>query len=109
MKGPLNLLVAFTVVSVAGLQVAAAQAPQAPRPTPEQGTARVLRRQVDCRGRDEAGPDGPRWKNDYHRHLRVVRRAVQRHLPFGRNNADGSDEEYMTMASVPRGTVRGDS
>ena len=130
MRSPLKLLAAFTVISVAGLQFAAAQAPQAPKPTPEQARLGYFVGKWTAEGEMKPGPMGPGGKMTttdncewFEGRYSVICRS-EGTTPMGPTKSIGIlgysteekvytyygvDNSNMTMASVPRGTVRGDT
>ena len=130
MKALIHVLCTCVLAATAGAQSAAAQAPQTPKPGPEHERLGYFVGKWTGRGRDEAGSDGARRKDDDDRQLRVVRGTLQRDLPLGGQTPMGAsksigilgyspeekvytyygvDNTNMTMASVPKGTVQGDT
>ena len=130
MRSPLKLLAALTVISVAGLQIATAQAPQAPKPTPEQARLGYFVGKWTAKGEIKPGPMGPGGKMTttdncewFEGQYSVICRS-EGTTPMGPTKSMGIlgysteekvytyygvDNSNMTMASVPRGTVRGDT
>jgi hypothetical protein len=130
MKGPLNRLVAFAVVSVSGLQFAAAQAPQAPKPTPEHARLGYFVGKWTAEGEMKPGPMGAGGKMTmtdncewFEGRYSVICRS-EGTTPMGPTKNIGIlgysteekvytyygvDNSNMTMASVPKGTLRGDT
>lgn len=127
MKRLFNLLAAFTVVSAADLQFAAAQAP---RPSPEHARLGYFVGKWTSEGEMKPGPMGPGGKMTtsdtcewFEGRFSVVCRS-EGTTPMGATKNIGIlgysteekaytyygvDNSNMTMASVPRGTVRGDT
>ena len=130
MRSPLKLLAALTVLSVAGVQFATAQAPQAPKPTPEQTRLGYFVGKWKAEGEIKPGPMGPGGKMTttdncewFEGQYSVICRS-EGTTPMGPTKSMGIlgysteekvytyygvDNSNMTMASVPRGTVRGDT
>jgi hypothetical protein len=130
MKRPFDLLAAFIVVSAAGVQLAAAQAPQAPKPGPEHKRLGYFVGKWTTEGEMKPGPMGPGGKMKstdscewFEGQFSVVCRS-EGTSPMGPTKNIGIlgyspeekvytyygvDNSNMTMASVPRGTVRGDT
>jgi uncharacterized protein DUF1579 len=127
MKRPLNLLVAFAMVSAASLQVVAAQAP---KPGPEHARLGYFVGKWAAEGEVKPGPMGPGGKFTSSDNCEWFegRYSVICHsegsMPMGPSKSIGIlgystedkvytyygvDNSNMTMASVPRGTVRGDT
>jgi Protein of unknown function (DUF1579) len=127
MKRLSSLLAAFTVVSAAGLQLAAAQAP---KPGPEHARLAYFVGKWTSEGEIKPGPMGPGGKTKsrdtcewFEGRFSVICRA-EGTTPMGPTKNIGIlgysteekvytyygvDNTNMTMASVPRGTVRGDT
>jgi hypothetical protein len=127
MKRPFNLLAAFTMVSAAGVQVAAAQAP---KPSPEHVRLGYFVGKWNAEGDIKPGPMGPGGKMKstdncewFEGQFSVICRS-EGTGPWGPTKSIGIlgysteekvytyygvDNSNMTMASVPRGTVRGDT
>ena len=127
MRSALNLLAAFTVVSIAGVQVAAAQAP---KPSPEHARLGYFVGKWNAEGDIKPGPMGPGGKMKstddcewFEGRFSVICRS-EGTGPWGPTKSIGIlgysaeekvytyygvDNSNMTMASVPRGTVRGDT
>lgn len=130
MKRPLNLLIALVIVSTAGLQVAVAQAPQAPKPGPEHQRLAYFVGKWNAEGEVKPGPMGPGGKftsSDtcewFEGRYSVVCHS-EGNMPMGKSKSIGIlsyspeekvytyygiDNSSMTMASVPKGTLRGDT
>jgi Protein of unknown function (DUF1579) len=130
MKRPFDLLAAFIVVSAAGVQVAGAQAPQAPKPGPEHARLGYFVGKWTAEGEVKPGPMGPGGKMTstdtcewFEGRFSVICRS-EGTSPMGPSKNlgilgysteekvytyYGVDNSNMTMASVPRGTVRGDT
>jgi hypothetical protein len=130
MKRPFDLFAAFIVVSAAGVQVAAAQAPQAPKPGPEHARLGYFVGKWTAEGEVKPGPMGPGGKMTstdtcdwFEGRFSVICRS-EGTTPMGPSKNlgilgysteekvytyYGVDNSNMTMASVPRGTVRGDT
>jgi hypothetical protein len=127
MRQTFNLLAAYAVVSVAGLQVAAAQAP---KPGPEHARLGYFVGKWTAEGEIKPGPMGPGGKMKssdtcewFEGRYSVICRS-EGTMPTGPTKSIGIlgyspeekvytyygvDNSSMTMASVPRGTVRGDT
>ena len=130
MKRPFNLLAAFAVVWAAGLPSAAAQAPQAPKPGPEHKRLGYFVGKWNAEGEMKPGPMGPGGKMKstdtcewFEGQYSVICRS-EGTMPTGSSKSIGIlgynteekvytyygiDNSNMTMASVPKGTVRGDT
>jgi hypothetical protein len=130
MKRPLNLLAAFALVSTASLQFAAAQAPQAPKPSPEHERLGYFVGKWTNEGEVKPGPMGPGGKmrsSDtcewFEGRFSVICR-YEGTGPMGPSKGIGIlgynteekvytyygvDNSNMTMASVPKGTLRADT
>lgn len=128
MKRPFDLLAAFIVVSAAGVQFAAAQAP--PKPTPAHARLGYFVGKWTAEGEMKPGPMGPGGKftaSDtcewFEGRYSVVCRSEGK-TPTGPSKSIGIigysledkvytyygiDNSSMTMASVPRGTLQGDT
>lgn len=130
MRRMFNVFAAYVMVFAAGLQVAPAQAPQAPKPGPEHARLGYFVGKWTAEGEVKPGPMGPGGKFTSSDNCEWFegRYSVICHsegtMPTGRSKSIGilgySDEEKvytyygvdnsnMTMASVPRGTLRGDT
>jgi hypothetical protein len=127
MKRVFNLLAALTVVSAAGLQVAAAQAP---KPGPEHKRLGYFVGKWNADGEMKPGPMGPGGKMKssdtcewFEGQFSVICR-YDGSGPMGPSKGIGIlgynteekaytyygvDNTNMTMASVPKGTVQGDT
>lgn len=127
MRRPFNLLAAFVVVSAAGLQFAAAQAP---KPSPEHARLGYFVGKWNAEGEVKPGPMGPGGKMTssdncewFEGRFSVICRS-EGTTPMGPTKSIGIlsyspeekvytyygvDNSNMTMASVPRGTLRGDT
>jgi hypothetical protein len=121
---------ACAAVSVAGVQLAAAQAPQAPKPGPEHARLGYFVGRWTAEGEMKPGPMGPGGKftaSDncewFEGRFSVICRS-EGATPMGPSKSIGIlgyspeekvytyygvDNSNMTMASVPKGTVRGDT
>jgi hypothetical protein len=130
MRRTFNVLAAYAVVSVAGLQLVAAQAPQAPKPSPEHARLAYFVGKWTSEGEMKPGPMGPGGKMKssdtcewFEGRFSVICRS-EGTTPMGPSKSIGIlgysteekvytyygiDNSSMTMASVPRGTVRGDT
>jgi hypothetical protein len=130
MKRAFNVIAAYAVVSVAGLQLVAAQAPQAPKPGPEHARLGYFVGKWTGEGEMKPGPMGPGGKMTssdtcewFEGRFSVICRS-EGTSPMGPTKSIGIlgyspeekvytyygvDNTNMTMASVPRGTVRGDT
>jgi hypothetical protein len=130
MKRMLNMLAAYAVVSVASVQFAAAQAAQAPKPGPEHARLGYFVGKWTAEGEIKAGPMGPGGKftssDDcewFEGRFSVICHSEGK-TPMGPSKSIGIlgyspqekvytyygvDNTNMTMASVPRGTLRGDT
>jgi hypothetical protein len=126
----LSVLAVCGVVSVAGAQLAAAQTPQAPKPGPEQQRLGYFVGKWTAEGEVKAGPMGPGGKitsSDncewFEGGFSVICHS-QGTTPNGPTKSIGIlgyspeekvytyygvDNSAMTMASVPRGTLQGDT
>ncbi len=127
MRRPFNLLAAFAVVSATGLQFAAAQAP---KPSPEHARLGYFVGKWTAEGEMKPGPMGPGGKMTssdncewFEGRFSVICRS-EGTTPMGPTKSIGIlsyspeekvytyygvDNSNMTMASVPRGTLRGDT
>ncbi len=130
MKRTFNVLAAYAVVSVAGLQFVAAQSPQAPKPGPEHERLGYFVGKWTAEGEIKPGPMGPGGKMTssddcawFEGRFSVICRS-EGTTPMGPSKGIGIlgysaeekvytyygvDNSIMTMASVPKGTVRGDT
>ena len=130
MNRPFSKLAAFVVVSVASVQFVAAQAPPAPKPGPEHARLGYFVGKWTAEGEMKPGPMGPGGKMTssdacewFEGRFSVICRS-EGSTPMGPSKSIGilgySSEEKvytyygvdntnMTMASVPKGTVRGDT
>jgi len=130
MNGPLNLLTAFAVMSAAGLQFAAAEAQQAPKPGPEHARLAYFVGKWTAEGEMKPGPMGPGGKMTtsdncewFEGHYSVICHS-EGTTPTGPTKSIGIlgyspeekvytyygvDNSSMTMASVPKGTLKGDT
>jgi len=128
MSQTFNVLAACVVVSVAGVQLVAAQAPQAPKPGPEHERLGYFVGKWTVEGEMKPGPMGPGGKftsSDscewFEGRFSVICRSEGK-MPMGPTKSIGIlgysaeekvytyygvDNSNMTMASVPRGTVQG--
>jgi uncharacterized protein DUF1579 len=128
MKRPFNLLAAFTVISAASLQFAAAQAPA--KPTPAHARLGYFVGKWTAEGELKPGPMGPGGKFTttdncewFEGRYSVICRS-EGTMPAGPSKSIGIlgynledkvytyygvDNSSMTMASVPRGTLQGDT
>ncbi len=130
MKRTFSLLAVCTAVSVAGVQLASAQAPQAPKPGPEQARLGYFVGKWTVEGEMKPGPMGPGGKMTssdtcewFEGKFSVICRSEGTSSMgpsksigiLGYSTEEkvytyyGVDNSNMTMASVPRGTVRGDT
>jgi hypothetical protein len=130
MKRTLQALAASAVISVAGPQLVAAQAPEAPKPSPEHERLAYFVGKWTNEGSMMPGPMGPGGKMKssdtcewFEGRFSVICRS-EGTGPMGPSKSIGIlgysteekvytyygiDNSNMTMASVPRGTVRGDT
>jgi hypothetical protein len=130
MKRTLIALGAYAVLSVAGLQALAAQTPEAPKPSPEHARLGYFVGKWTAEGEVKPGPMGPGGKMTstdtcewFEGRFSVICRS-EGTTPMGPSKNlgilgysteekvytyYGVDNSNMTMASVPRGTVRGDT
>jgi hypothetical protein len=130
MKLAFKVLVTYGVVSLAGLQVVAAQAPQAPKPGPEHEKLAYFVGKWTGQGEVKPGPMGPGGKitsSDncewFEGRFSVICRS-EGTTPMGPTKSIGIlgyspeekvytyygvDNSGMTMASVPKGTRQGDT
>jgi hypothetical protein len=129
-KRTLKVLAAYAVVSLAGLQFVGAQAPEAPKPGPEHARLGYFVGKWTAEGEWKPGPMGPGGKTRssdtcewFEGRFSVICRS-EGTTPMGPSKSIGIlgysteekvytyygiDNSNMTMASVPRGTVRGDT
>lgn len=125
-----NVLAACLVASIAGLQPVAAQAPQAPQPGPEHARLGYFVGKWTAEGEMKPGPMGPGGKMTssdtcewFEGRFSVICRS-EGTSPMGPTKSIGIlgyspeekvytyygvDNSSMTMASVPKGTVKGDT
>ncbi|MGI9040676.1 MAG: DUF1579 family protein [Gemmatimonadales bacterium] len=130
MKRAFNVLATCVMVFVAGAQLAAAQAPPAPQPGPEHARLGYFVGRWTVEGEMKPGPMGPGGKMTssdtcewFEGRFSVICRA-EGTGPTGPSKSlgilaysteekvytyYGVDNSNMAMASVPRGTVRGDT
>jgi hypothetical protein len=130
MKRRFNLFATYVVVSVAGVQSVAAQAPQAPAPGPEHARLGYFVGKWNAEGEMKPGPMGPGGKMKssdtcewFEGKFSVICRS-EGTTPMGPTKSIGIlgyspeekvytyygvDNSNMTMASVPKGTVKGDT
>jgi hypothetical protein len=130
MKRMLRMLAVSGVVSVAGVQLLAAQAPQAPKPGPEHARLGYFVGKWTAEGEMKPGPMGPGGKIKstdtcewFDGRFSVICRSEGK-TPTGPSKSIGIlgyspeekvytyygvDNTNMTMASVPRGTIQGDT
>jgi uncharacterized protein DUF1579 len=129
MRRSLGILGAYAAMAVAGLQVAAAQGPEAPKPGPEHARLGYFVGKWTSEGEMKPGPMGPGGKMQstdncewFEGRLSVICHS-EGNGPMGPSKSIGilsySPEEkaytyygadnYMSMTSVPKGTVRGDT
>jgi Protein of unknown function (DUF1579) len=130
MKTPRSLLVAFAVVSATSWQLTGAQAQELPKPGPEHARLGYFVGKWNAEGELKPGPMGPGGKftsSDtcewFEGKYSVICRSEGK-MPMGPSKSIGIlgynteekvytyygvDNSNMTMASVPRGTLRGDT
>jgi hypothetical protein len=130
MKRLLSILAVHVVVSAASVQFVAAQAPQAPKPGPEHARLGYFVGKWTAEGEMKPGPMGPGGKftsSDtcewFEGRFSVICRSEGK-MPAGPSKSIGIlgyspeekvytyygvDNTNMTMASVPRGTIQGDT
>jgi uncharacterized protein DUF1579 len=130
MRRPLKMFTAFAMVSAASLQFAAAQAQEAPKPGPEHARLGYFVGNWSAEGELKPGPMGPGGKftsSDtcewFEGKYSVICRSEGK-MPMGPSKSIGIlgynteekvytyygiDNSNMTMASVPKGTLRGDT
>jgi hypothetical protein len=130
MRRTLKVLAGCVLLSTAGVQFVAAQAPQAPKPGPEHGRLGYFVGKWTAEGEIKPGPMGPGGKMTstdtcewFEGRFSVICRSEGK-TPMGPSKSIGIlgysgeekvytyygvDNTNMTMASVPRGTVRGDT
>ncbi|MBA3258453.1 MAG: DUF1579 family protein [Gemmatimonadales bacterium] len=130
MTGMFTVLAASVVISAAGAQFGAAQEPQAPKPGPEHARLGYFVGNWTAEGEMKPGPMGPGGKMTasdtcewFEGRFSVICRSEGK-TPMGPTKSIGIlgysaeekvytyygvDNSGMTMASVPRGTVRGDT
>ncbi len=130
MKGMFKRVAVCAVVSVASVPFVAAQAPQAPKPGPEQARLAYFVGKWTAEGQMKPGPMGPGGKvtsSDncewFEGQFSVICRS-EGTTPMGPSKSIGIlgysteekvytyygvDNSNMTMASIPRGTLRGDT
>jgi hypothetical protein len=130
MRSMRRMLALSVVVSVAGVQFLAAQAPQAPKPGPEHARLGYFVGKWTAEGEMKPGPMGPGGKITatdtcewFEGRFSVICRSEGK-TPAGPSKSIGIlgyspeekvytyygvDNTNMTMASVPRGTIQGDT
>jgi hypothetical protein len=130
MRGTLRSLTAFAVLAITGLQIAAAQGGQAPKPGPENERLGYFVGKWKVDGEVKPGPMGPGGKMTstddcqwFEGHYSVICRS-EGATPMGSTKSIGIlgynpeekvytyygvDNTNMNMASVPKGTVKGDT
>jgi Protein of unknown function (DUF1579) len=130
MRRTLKVLAACILLSIAGVPFVAAQTPQAPKPGPEHGRLGYFVGKWTAEGEIKPGPMGPGGKMTstdtcewFEGRFSVICRSEGK-TPMGPSKSIGIlgysaeekvytyygvDNTNMTMASVPRGTVRGDT
>jgi hypothetical protein len=130
MKRVPRMLAVSVLVSVAGAQLLSAQAPQAPKPGPEHARLGYFVGKWAVEGEMKPGPMGPGGKfttSDncewFEGRFSVICRSEGK-MPMGATKSIGIlgyspeekvytyygvDNTNMTMASVPRGTIQGDT
>ena len=130
MKRPLVMLGAYTVISAASIQIVAAQAAEAPKPGPEHKRLGYFVGKWKSEGEMKPGPMGPGGKMTssdtcewFEGQFTVICRyegsgptgPTKGIGILGYNTEEkvytyyGIDNSNMTMATVPKGTVRGDT
>ena len=130
MRRAFNMVAACAVIPLAGVQFVAAQAPQAPKPGPEHARLGYFVGKWSAEGEVKPGPMGPGGKMTssdtcewFEGRFSVICRSEGR-TPMGPSKSIGIlgyspeekvytyygvDNTNMTMASVPKGTVQGDT
>ena len=130
MKRPPKLLIAFAIVSATSLPLAAAPAQEAPKPGPEHKRLSYFVGTWKAEGELKPGPMGPGGKFTstdkcewFEGRYSVICHS-EGSMPMGQSKSIGLlgystedkvytyygvDNSSMTMASVPRGTLRGDT
>ena len=130
MKTPLSVFTAAIVVSIGSIQLVSAQAPPAAKPGPEQERLGYFVGRWKADGEMKPGPMGPGGKMTstdncewFEGHFSVMCRS-EGQTPAGPSKSIGLlgysveekvytyygiDNTNMTMASVPKGTVQGDT
>jgi hypothetical protein len=130
MKRPFNVLAGLALLSAAGLPTAVAQAPQAPKPGPEHQKLGYFVGKWTSEGEIKPGPMGPGGKMKstdtcewFEGRYSVICRS-EGTMPTGPSKSIGIlgynteekvytyygiDNSNMTMASVPKGTLQGDT
>jgi len=130
MRRALNMLAACVVVPLAGAQFVTAQAPQAPKPGPEHARLGYFVGKWTAEGEVKPGPMGPGGKMTssdtcewFEGRFSVICRSEGK-TPMGPSKGIGIlgyspeekvytyygvDNTNMTMASVPKGTVQGNT
>jgi hypothetical protein len=130
MKRTFSMLATLVVVSVGGTQLVAAQAPAAAKPGPEHQRLGYFVGKWNANGEIKPGPMGPGGKTTaadtcewFEGRFSVICRSEGKG-PWGPNKSIGIlgyspeekvytyygvDNSSMTMASVPKGTVKGDT
>lgn len=130
MKRIRSMLTAYAVATVVGVQLVAAQAPRAPKPSPEHARLGYFVGKWNAEGEMKPGPMGPGGKMNasdncewFEGRFSVVCRS-EGTTPMGPSQSMGilgysteekvytyygTDNSGMTMATVSRGTVKGDT
>jgi len=130
MKPALSILTACAIIAVGGVQAAAAQAGEGPRPGPEHQRLAYFVGKWKAEGEIKPGPMGPGGKMTstdncewFEGHYSVICRSEAK-TPMGTNKSIGIlgynteekvytyygvDNTNMNMASVPKGRVQGDT
>jgi hypothetical protein len=130
MKRKLDCLTVAVILSLAGVQIAAAQAPAAPKPGPEHQRLGYFVGKWTTEGTMQAGPMGPAGKMTstdtcewFEGHFAVVchsdgKSAMGASKEIALMSYSPEEKAYtyystnnsgMTMTSVPKGTVTGDT
>ena len=130
MKPPLGILTVCAIIAVGGVQAAAAQAGEAPKPGPEHQRLAYFVGKWKAEGEIKPGPMGPGGRMTstdhcewFEGHYSVICRSEAK-TPMGSNKSIGIlgynteekvytyyavDNTSMNMASVPKGKVQGDT